>query len=161
MFPLLHVLSALAAEPFTTNDTNGTVSVACVVGASPTELRALIADPQSALSLTPEVLSVKTLSKGECLTLGVTVKGAWDPLTYTSQRCPTATGYKYKLLQSADITVYEAEWKFDPLPEGGTKVTYNLKTEIDLLVPQALVHKGVIDSAKETIRQLMAKVARK
>ena len=161
MLPLLHVLSAVAAEPSTTVDAGGTVQVECFVAASEAEVRALITDPQLAAKLTPEVLSVKTLTKGECLTLGVTVKGAWDPLTYTSQRCPTATGFTYKLLQSEDITAYEAEWKFDPQPNGGTKVTYRLKTEVDLPVPQSLVRKGVIDSAKETIRQLIARVAGK
>lgn len=161
LLPLLHVLSAVAAEPSATVDSAGMVQVEYVTAASEAEVRALITDPQAAASLTAEILSIKTLSRGECLTLGVTVKGAWDPLTYTSQRCPTATGFKYKLVESDDITVYEAEWKLVPLTTGGTKVTYRIKTEIDLPVPQSLVRKGVIDSAKDTIRALIAKLARK
>lgn len=161
MLPLLHVLSAIAAEPTTTVDSGGTVQVECFVAASESEVRALITDPHVAAKLTPDILAIKTLTKGECLTLGVTVTGAWDPLTYTSQRCPTATGFKYKLLQSDDITAYEAEWKLEPQTDGGTKVTYRIKTEIDLPVPQSLVRKGVIASAKETIQHLIEKLARK
>ncbi len=141
-------------------EANGTVVVECVVPQSEAEVRALLADPQRAGALTPEILGVTTLSKGDCLTLGVTVKGAWDPLTYTSSRCATATGYKYELLSSDDITAYEAEWRLVPQSGGGTKVTYRVLTEVDLPVPKSLLRKGIVDSATETIKSLVRQLAK-
>ncbi|MBM4390862.1 MAG: SRPBCC family protein [Deltaproteobacteria bacterium] len=157
---LLLSTAALAQDPSTLVESNGTVVVECVVPQSEAEVRALLADPQRAGALTPEVLQVQTISRGDCLTLGVTVKGAWDPLTYTSQRCPTAHGFKFKLLESDDITAYEAEWKLAPQPGGGTRVTYRVLTEVDLPVPKSLVRKGIIDSAKETLKSLVRQLAR-
>jgi hypothetical protein len=91
----------------------------------------------------------------------VSVKGAWDPLFYTAKRCPTARGYKYTLLQSDSITDYEAEWRLDPLPGGGTRVTYTVRTDVDLPVPNALIQKGVVDSATSTIKSLIRRLARR
>ncbi len=155
---LIFVAAALAAEPVSTMNEAGHASVTCIVPQSEAEVRAALADPEGATALPPEVLDVTTLSRGNCVTLGVTVKGAWDPLKYTTQRCPTAKGFKYKLLSSDSITAYEAEWSLAPHKGGGTEVTYRVHTEIDLPVPRALVRKGVLQSAKDTVLALVRRI---
>lgn len=149
-----------ATEPVSSVDPSGNVSVTCVVPQSEAAVRAALSDPESAAALPPEVLSVTTLSRGSCVTLGVTVKGAWDPLQYTTLRCPTPRGFKYRLLQSDSITAYEAEWSLAPHAGGGTEVTYRVRTEVDLPIPHAMVRKGVLQSAKDTVIALIRRVSR-
>ncbi len=152
---LLAPFAAYAQEPVGSMDDAGVASVSVVLPQSEAEVRAALADPEVAALLPPEVLAVRTLSSGRCVTLGVTVKGAWDPLQYTTQRCPTADGFRYKLLQSDSITAYSAEWSLAPHVGGGTEVTYRVSTEVDLPVPRALVRKNVLVSARDTVLALV------
>ncbi len=152
---------AAAAEPTAYMDDAGTAHVSAVVSQTEAEVRAALADPQLAAALPPEVLDVKMLKmlgQGACITLGVTVKGAWDPLSYTTQRCPTAHGFTYQLVKSDSITAYEAEWSLAPHAGGGTDVSYRVRTEVDLPVPRAMVRKGVLQSARDTVVALVRKV---
>ena len=161
---ILLVGAALSAEPEATTtsvDEAGNVEVRCFVPQSEAQVRAALADPLKAAMLPPEVLSVKQvggMNASSCVTLGVTVKGAWDPLSYTAMRCPTAKGFKYHLLQSESITSYEAEWAVAPHAGGGTDVTYRVRTNVDLPVPQALIRKGVLQSAKDTVLRLVTRI---
>ena len=148
-----------ATEPVSAVDPSGIVSVTVVVPQSEADVRAALSDPERAAALPPEVISVTTLARGNCITLGVTVKGAWDPLHYTTLRCPTPGGFKYRLLQSDSITAYEAEWSLVPHAGGGTEVTYRVHTEIDLPIPRALIRKGVLQSAKDTVMALIRRVS--
>jgi hypothetical protein len=157
---LLCIASALAGDPVPVIDEAGAVVITTVVPQSEAEVRAALADPEQAALLAPEVLGVTTLTRGTCVTLGVTVKGAWDPLKYTAKRCPTARGFKYALLQSDTLTAYEAEWSLVPQASGGTEVTYRVRTEVDLPVPKALVKKGMLQSARDTLLALVKKVTR-
>lgn len=141
-------------------DEAGMAHARAFVAQSEAEVREALRDPEVAAALPPEVLKVHTLSGGACVTLGITVKGAWDPLTYTTQRCPTASGYTYRLLNSDSITAYEAEWSLSPRPGGGTEVNYKVRTEVDLPVPATLVRKGVLQSAKDTVLALVRRVTR-
>lgn len=155
---LLLASPILAQEPTGTMDDAGVASIQVVLPESEAEVRAALADPEWAAALPPEVLSVETLGAGRCVTLGVTVKGAWDPLHYTAERCPTAKGFKYRLLQSESITSYEAEWSLTPHTGGGTEVTYRVRTEVDLPVPRAMIRKGVLASARHTVVALVRKL---
>ena len=157
---LLALSAALAGDPVPVMDSNGTIVVKTMVPYSEADVRAVLADPEQAVLLPPEVLGVTTLARGKCVTLGVTVKGAWDPLKYTTERCPTAHGFKYKLLKSDSLTAYEAEWTLLPQPGGGTEVTYRVRTELDLPVPQALLRRSMLRSAKDTLLALVKKVTR-
>jgi hypothetical protein len=158
MLILLSAALALAEEPIPVMDSKGTIVIKTTVPQSEETVRAALADPEQAARLPPEVLGVTTLTSGKCVTLGVTVKGAWDPLKYTTQRCPTAHGYKYKLLGSESLTAYEAEWSLLAQPGGGTEVTYRVHTELDLPVPRALIRKGMLQSARDTLAALVKKV---
>lgn len=152
---LFFVPLVFAQEPVGSMDDAGVASIKVVLPQTEAEVRAALSDPESAAALPPEVLSVTTLGGGRCVTLGVTVKGAWDPLQYTAERCPTAHGFKYKLLHSESITSYEAEWSLAPHSGGGTEVTYRVRTEVDLPVPRAMVRKGVLVSARDTVLALV------
>lgn len=151
---------ALAQESTAFMDDEGVAHVRAVVPQTEAQVRAALSDPELAAALAPEVLDVRTLGKGACVTLGVTVKGAWDPLTYTAERCPTSSGFKYRLLTSESITEYEAEWSLAPMVGGGTEVRYRVHTEVDLPVPRTLVRKGVLQSAKDTVVALVRRVTR-
>lgn len=149
---------ALAGNPAAFMDDAGVAHASAVVPQTEAQVRAALSDPESAALLPPEVLAVRTVAGGACVTLGVTVKGAWDPLTFTTMRCPTAGGFKYRLLKSESITAYEAEWTLSPHPGGGTAVDYRLRTEVGLPLPRALVRRGVLESAKETVLALVRRV---
>lgn len=158
MFVVLSVAMAFADDLVPEMDDHGTVVVRTVVPDSQAAVLAALRDPEAAALLPPEVLGVTTLNRGECVTLGVTVKGAWDPLKYTTQRCPTKNGYKYKLLQSDTLTAYEAEWSLASARTGGTEVTYRVRTELNMPVPKLLVRKGMLQSARDTLIALVRKV---
>ncbi len=150
--------AVFAQTPVGSLDSDGAARVFVVVLDSEAAVRAALLDPAAAAALPPEVLAVDTIATGKCVTLGVTVKGAWDPLRYTAQRCPTVTGYRYHLLQSDSITRYEAEWSLLPHVGGGTEVTYRIITEVDLPVPNALIRQSVLVSAKDTMLALIKRL---
>lgn len=155
---LVLVASVLAQTPVGSFDADGMARVFVVVPDGELAVRAALFDPEAAAALPPEVLAVHTIATGKCVTLGVTVKGAWDPLRYTTQRCPTVTGYRYQLLQSDTITRYEAEWSLLPHVGGGTEVTYRIRTEVDLPVPNSIIRQNVLISAKDTVLALIKRV---
>jgi hypothetical protein len=155
---LVLVAPARSQDPALTVDAAGEVRVVVDVAATPAQVLAVLADPVVAGRLPPEVLSVAPRTRGTCTELGVSVEGPWSPLTYTSLRCPTATGYHYALVKSEDLSAYEAEWSVVASPSGGATVTYRLLTEVNLPVPHRLVQNGVVKSARETIRRLVGKL---
>lgn len=160
MLLLFSATMALADDVVAEMDSRGLVTATTVVPDSQAAVLAALRDPEQAAALPPEVLGVSTLTRGDCVTMSVTVKGAWDPLKYTTQRCPTAKGYKYKLLKSDTLTAYEAEWSLAPDVSGGTHVTYQVRTELNMPVPKMLVRKGMLQSAKDTIVALVRKVTK-
>ncbi|MSQ01061.1 MAG: hypothetical protein EXR71_04085 [Myxococcales bacterium] len=156
---LVLVAFGLAQTPVGSFDVDGMARVFVVVPDGEIAVRAALLDPEAAAALPPEVLAVHTIASGACVTLGVTVKGAWDPLRYTAQRCPTVTGYRYLLLKSDTITRYEAEWSLYPHAGGGTEVTYRIRTEVDLPVPSSIIRQSVLVSAKDTVLALIKRIS--
>jgi hypothetical protein len=165
---LLLIAPAVADEPPVADEpevaveeeADGTVRVEVVVPHSVADLRSVVDDPESSAALTPEILSVEVAPGEPCQEVTRRSKGLFRPLTYTAQRCRTASGWTEELLHSDDFDDYWAEWAFEP-SDGETRVTYRVRSDPNLPVPRSLVRKGMRQSAAKTVENLLESLRKK
>lgn len=131
---------------------DGLVTCEAWTALSVPQLRAVVDDPEW---LTPGVLEVTHAPRGRCEVVTVLTEGLWRPLSYTAQRCPIDDGWRETLVSSPDFDGYFAEWHL--VPEGeGTRVTFQVRLDIKLPVPDRLVDNGLMSSTRDTVVLLLA-----
>jgi len=157
---LTHLAHAGSSEPSTpTVAADNTVTTDVVVAASPAQVRSALSDPRAAASLSEGVTEVKLLGKdGPCDVVEVTCKGMTSPLVYVARRCATADGFTETLVRSDDFDVHSANWRLEPVAGGGTRITFEIRTEPDLPLPRRIIQAAVQSSAVETVRNLVRRV---
>lgn len=148
--------SAFASEPVVSSDDQGVVNGSVVVPVSPEAAIEMLKNPELALSINPDVVSLDTLSSsGGCTDLAISTRGMWRPLKMKTRRCRTATGYTETLLESADFSSQEATWTVSEHPDGAL-LQYTLKSEPNLPVPRALVQ----DNMRKSVKQMLGTFVR-
>jgi carbon monoxide dehydrogenase subunit G len=143
---------ALAGEPVERVSDDGTVTFTEVVPEDREALLRVLGDPKAVAAMSPDVKSLEVLAQGRCTTLRATVTSAFVPVTYTYERCPTATGFRDRLLESDVMRVYDIEWTL--VPEGdGTRVTYSARIDATLAPKSYIVSK-----TRASMRALLARL---
>lgn len=156
---LLLLAQALAAEPVVTAQADGYIVGTAAIAASPDVVRAALEDPVACGRLSPDVLSVTVTPAGACSMMDVVARGAWNPVTWRSLRCPTEYGWRDDLVSSTDLQAMHSEWHVTAAADGTTTVEYRTNTQISLTgVPDSLIHQGMMRSARETLVRLVARV---
>ncbi len=151
---------ALAQEPTIASATDGTVVANVQVAASVEQVRAALADADTASRLPPEVLEVTSASKGSCTVIDVKTEGAWSPLEYQGLRCPTADGWHTSLVKSEDFDGLEVTWKVTPNGTGSA-IEYRVRTDLAMAVPASLLQPRMEKSARATVLRLVESLIRK
>jgi hypothetical protein len=147
---------AVGGEAVEHVDEDGAVTMTEVVPASPESLRSVLADPLVARSLSTELVSLELLSQGSCATLRATVGSPWVPVSYTYERCPTATGFRERLLESDTMNTYEVDWRL--VPEGaGTRLSYTVRVDTKLPMPRSYLLSRTRASMRTAIERLLAR----
>lgn len=146
---------AHAAEPVVTEAEDGTVKLVQELAASPERVRAVLGDPIASSKLSDDVLDIEVVPKGTCQLVTISTRGMFRPLVCTYERCPTATGWREELSRSDDFREYFVDWAVEPAGEA-TRVTYQVRSVVNLKVPKAMVQREVRKSAKEVLVALEA-----
>ena len=147
------------AEPSVTVEPDGTVQVSIPVDGSPASVHAALADPQSSVRLSSDVLSVDSKPRGNCDDLRIETRGITRPLVVHTERCRTSTGVREAMTSSDDFTEYASEWRVGET-DGQTVVTLRTKAQPNMSVPKFLVLRNIRNGAVRSVmalKQLLSK----
>ena len=106
------------------------------------------------------VLGVRRTSEGACESIRRTTRGLYRPLELHTRFCPTATGWRERLVAAGDFTAYEADWTLRPMADGQTGVELRILSQVNLMVPQGLLQSGTVAGVKETFRALLSRLVK-
>lgn len=149
---------ASATEPTSEVRDDGTVVVKINVEATPTEVKALLADTEgAAMDISADLLSVTATQRGACEEVRRETRGVFRPFEMKVLKCPTPNGFVESLVASDDFSAYQSTWSVQP-GVTGSDVTYSVRTELNAPVPGAMVRKGVLDGARNAIVNLARKL---
>jgi len=140
-------------EPLVQSEEPGVIVTRVLVTASEAEVRAVLDDPHAFAAFTPDVQHMDVQSRGQCKLLRFRSRGFIAPFTYSTQRCPSSTGWSEHLLESDSFTRYDADIQLAPVT-GGTHITYKLSVGLDIPVPDIVISKNVKRSARLTMQAL-------
>jgi carbon monoxide dehydrogenase subunit G len=147
-------------EPLVQTEEPGTIVTRLLVPAPVHEVQAILDDPYTFVAFTPDVQSMDVQTRGRCKLLRFQSRGLFESLHYSTQRCPSASGWRETLLESDSFTRYDADIAL--LPEGdGTQIVYRLSVGIDLPVPDVVISKNVKRSARLTMQALSDMLVRR
>lgn len=155
-------LAASAADTDDTDDTpevriadDGTVVAHLLIDGSPELIKQTIREIQDA-RFHASVLDLTAQPDGECSLITRTTRGVWRPLEMRTRLCPTAGGWREKLVESADFDAYDTEWDIAADPATGRmRVQLAMKSDIAGAVPDALVRQATISGVKSTFATLL------
>lgn len=157
---LLFGLDARADEPEPTVQVrdDGTIIAEVLLPADEASVRAVLADPRQTASLTPDVLGARAqAAQNDCVDITRQTRGVFRALEIRSRRCPTAHGWREQLVESEDFNSYELEWELSP-SNGGTRVVYRFRTEVNIAVPTSIIQSQAARSARMTLLELARRV---
>lgn len=159
MFVLFSSLALASGEPsaaIVASDAG--VHSAVVVAASPTEIKAALADPVASIKLCEDVLSAKIVGQsGGCPIVEVSTRGFTSPLVYTVKRCPTADGWKETLVASDDFDRQEVTVHLEAVGTG-TRISMEVHSQPRLPFPKSILQGEVAKSTVQTLRNIYEKV---
>ncbi len=138
-------------QPLVQTEEPGTIVTHLLIPASEEQVRAVLDDPHTFGSFTPDVQRMTVHPRGRCKLLRFDTRGLLEPLQYSTLRCPSGSGWSETLLESDSFTRYDADIQLLPVV-GGTHVIYRLSVGIDLPVPDMLIDKNVKRSARLTMQ---------
>ncbi len=147
-------------EPLVQTEEPGTIITRTLVPATEAEVRAILDDPYTFVGFTPDVQSMDVQARGRCKQLSFVSRGLFEPLHYSTQRCPSAGGWRETLLESDSFTRYDADIQLLPVA-GGTHIIYRLSVGIDLPVPDLVISKNVKRSARLTMQAVRDLILRR
>lgn len=133
---------------------NGSVSVSANVPHSTEAVRALLSDESVTMRLGSNIRHVEVipLSNG-CVQLEVTQRGIRRDLTYTSHRCPTADGWRSRMVSSEDFERHDIRWSFQP-NGGHTRVMIVVDVQLKTLIPRWMVDRFVGNALETTLETM-------
>lgn len=138
-------------EPLVQVMESDTIVTKLHVPVPPDQVRAVLDDPRAFSRFTPDVYSLDVQPRGKCKLLRLDTRGLFEPLRYSTLRCPRAGGWHESLLESDSFTRYDADLQLVPVT-GGTNIVYRLSVGIDLPVPNVVISKNVKKSARLTMQ---------
>lgn len=138
-------------EPLVQTEEPGTIITHLLVPATQAEVLAILDDPYTFGGFTPDLQSMDVEVRGRCKLLSFESRGLFEPLRYSTQRCPWGTGWRETLLESDSFTRYDADIQLLPVV-GGTRIIYRLSVGLDLPVPDVVISKNVKRSARLTMQ---------
>lgn len=150
---------AFGAEPDVQVAADGSVIARILVSAPEARIRAVIPELQGE-GVNSNVLGVRRTSEGACESIRRTTRGLYRPLELHTRFCPTATGWRERLVAAGDFTAYEADWTLRPMADGQTGVELRVLSEVNLMVPQGLLQSGTVAGVKETLRALLSRLVK-
>lgn len=136
---------------------DGLLVIEAVVGRPVSEIRPLLGDIQMMSDISPDILETTSQAIGACHQVTRKTRGLWRSLELRLLRCPTADGWKETLLQPGDYTAYESLWEVREAP-GGSHLSFKLRTEVNLPVPDALVKRQVQSASKQSFLTLVGRI---
>lgn len=147
--------TALAYDaPAVTVEADGTVVGVALVAASADAVRALLGDVEREASLSPMIRDVLVVgAEGRCAKVRKHTRGLLRPFELVALRCPTTTGWREALVESADFTEYATEWRVAPA-DAGTRVEYRVRAGLRLAFPAAAVRAGMVDATRTSLENL-------
>ena len=151
-------LGAWAADgdPVVEITADGTVEGSVIVGAPPDTVHAYLADIATTRKLGKDVTGVEVVKAGGC-ELVTTHASSFIDVTYVARRCPTDTGWIETLLESKQFSDYYAEWIVTPV-RSGIRLTFRLRTELDMPVPARLVRGTLKRNVMGTLETIQAQL---
>ncbi len=138
-------------DPLVQTEEHGTIITKLHVAAPEQEVQAVLNDPRAFSRFTPDVYSLDVQTRGKCKLLRLDTRGLFEPLHYSTLRCPRAGGWHESLLESDSFTRYDADLRLEPVA-GGTNIIYRLSVGIDLPLPDVVISKNVKKSARLTMQ---------
>jgi hypothetical protein len=146
--------AAVAAEPQTVVQSDGTVEVRMTVEAETEAVLKVLADTDGVYStLNTDIYRTVSEKRGSCEEVRRETRGVFRPFKFRSLRCPSKDGFTETLLDSDDITTYQTSWELTKTATG-TAIVYKVHTELRPVFPRPLVLQGTLAGAKETVINL-------
>jgi hypothetical protein len=125
-----------------------------LVGASASAVALVLEDPTELAKIDNSGVQVTVQDNAEpCKTLLTQIAHPIASAEYTSLACRTESGWQHQLVESRAIKSYEAEWTVSET-ETGTEVTYAVKTETRLPVPQFVVDR----QSRNAVARMLSKL---
>lgn len=148
---------AWAAEPTVQFDDDGRLKAHVEIAAPADAVIAVLADAPRVAKWSDDVLGMEPVGapSDDCQDYEVKTKGLWNPLTYVSRRCRTATGFRDQLVRSESFSVLESTWTVRPT-DAGSEVHYEGALELSFPVPKRLLRGARRSSIVETLARLEA-----
>lgn len=151
---------SFAAEPAVSVNSEGRVVATMTIDASSADLKAVLADTTGAFAeLSPDVLNVSSVRKGDCEEVTRSTRGIFRPFRFRALRCKTSNGWSEKLMESGDFTSYASDMQLVETADG-VLVTYSIETEINAPVPDSMVRSNLQSAAKNLLVRLAKRVRR-
>lgn len=158
LFPLILTFGVVAHaddKPRITVEDDGTVVARMMIDAPPSQVRQFIPEVQAKPG--GNVLSTTRVADGRCFKIDRRTKGLWNPLEMKTRLCPTDTGWRENLVSSDDFNAYSTEWSVSE-DHGQSSVQVKVRSEVNLLVPTALVRTGTIQGLHDSFASLLRKL---
>lgn len=134
---------------------DGTVVAHLLIDGSPELIKQTIREIQDA-RFHASVLDLTAKPDGDCSLITRTTRGVWRPLEMRTRLCPTAGGWREKLIESTDFDAYDTEWDIAADPASGRmRVQLAMKSDLAGAVPDALVRQATISGVKSTFATLL------
>ena len=154
-------LVAIAAEPEVSVDGDHVVRGRMVVQAPKSVVDAVLDDPTRVAAIDDSGVQVTVKAdEGRCKVVHTAIAHPLASAEYVSRACRTDDGWQHELVESRSIKAYEAEWTTEET-DAGTEVTYAVKTETRLPVPQFVVDRQSRSAVARVLSRLRDHLERK
>ena len=136
---------------------DGTVVVTRLLAEAPEQVRsALDREVLEEAERAPDVVRSEVVRhRGRCDEVATTVRGGPVEVEYVALRCATERGWEIDLLRSEDMVELEARWSLQE-SDGGTLLTFSIRSRADLPVPARVQRGAVRRSAVAAVDRLEA-----
>lgn len=154
-------VGAWASEPQIETLDSGMIRGRIVVPANPESVQALIRDPAALVKVTSETSKVESATPmaGNCRKVTLFTPHPIMPVTYTSKDCDTASGMVSTLVESKQLSHFEASWTVKP--EGGASVVvYDLDLKVSAMIPAFIIRRSTRKSVEEALVGLQKSFAK-
>lgn len=146
---------ALAAEVSVAPD--GAMTSTVVVSASAEAALALLRDPLAVHTLSADPGTLRATPDGACTRIAYERSTFVGPVAYTARGCPTESGYRTDLTESASFSRMTTEWRVRPVP-GGAEVTYRYDADVTAPVPDFIVRRSTVAAVGDLMDRLVARL---
>lgn len=154
----IHTQAMAEHSPQITVAKDGTVTGEILIDAPTKVIQDILNDTTGEFTkLTEDVFTVSASGKGFCEEVTRTTRGFLHPFSFRTLRCPTSRGFEEHLIESSDFRIYQTRWDLEE-GQGGTRITYSVKTEFYSPMPKAIVRKNIVRSVTDAIDNLVLKV---